>query len=80
MGGSEYFYLLIYFVLLMSTLHASVCMHVPANILMLMLHMLHASGLSYTQTLTCIGSMPVLLMSNLHASVCTFALFADVDG
>jgi hypothetical protein len=61
---------LIYFVLLMSTLHASVCMHVPANILMLTLHMLIASGLSYTRTSTCIRSMAVLLMSTFCMRQC----------
>jgi len=67
---STLLYSLIYFVLLISTLHASVCTHVPANILMLMLHMLLASGLSYTRTSICIRSMAVLLMNFLHASVC----------
>jgi len=54
----------------MSTLHASVCMRVPANILMLTLHMLLASGLSYTRTSTCIPSMPVLLMSTFCMRKC----------
>jgi len=60
------FYSLTYYVLLMSTLHVSVCMHVTANILMLVLHVACVS--MYTKFI-------VHMNVDLHAYAC----FADVD-
>jgi len=60
------FYLLTYYVLLMSTLHASVCMHVTANILMLTLHV------------TCV-SMSTKFIVHTDVDLHAYACFADVD-
>jgi hypothetical protein len=60
------FYSLTYYVLLMLTLHVSDCMHVTANILMLMLHVACVS--MYTKLI-------VHMNVDLHAHAC----FADVD-
>jgi hypothetical protein len=60
------FYSLMYYVLLMLTLHVSDCMHVTTNILMLTLHVACVS--MYTKLI-------VHMNVNLHAHAC----FADVD-
>jgi hypothetical protein len=55
-----------YYVLLMSTLHVSVCMHVPANILMLTLHV------------ACV-SMYTKFIIHMDVDLYAYACFADVD-